>query len=177
MIVLRKRRVQPPIIQTYSGKCVGISETVSGTIDGNNQIFYTSNDYEPGSINLLYNGQVLHSPGDFIESGDNKVTLIYIYPDNTDVLRVLYEYKDCSLIDAKGRQALTYGTYSQYVAFASPFLNTNYIITTSITNEIDAESSIYPLVVRSKTVNGFTVNFSGRIDSDNYVLEWFATAL
>jgi hypothetical protein len=70
MIVLRKRRLQPPIIQSYSGKCVGISETVSGTMDGSNQVFYTLNDYEPGSINLLYNGQVLHSPNDFIESGD-----------------------------------------------------------------------------------------------------------
>ena len=177
MIVLRKRRLQPPIIQSYSGKCVGISETVSGTMDGSNQIFYTLNDYEPGSINLLYNGQVLHSPNDFIESGDNEVSLVYIYPDSSDVLRATYEYKECSLIEVKGRQPLIYGTYSQYVAFASPFLDTNYIVTTSITNEIDAESSIYPLVVRSKTVNGFTVNFSGEIDSDNYVLEWFAIAL
>ena len=177
MIVLRKSRQQAPIIQTLSGKCVGISETVSGTMNGVNQTFYTSNDYEPGSINILYNGQVLSSPDDFVESGSNEIVLSYIYPDSTDVLRAMYEYQECSLIEAKGRQPLTFGTYSQTVTFANPFSDTNYVISISIANEVDAESSIYPSVTRAKTINGFTVDFSGEIDSDNYVLEWFATAL
>jgi hypothetical protein len=67
MIVLRKRRTTGGST-TVLGRCVGIAETLSGTLDGSNRIFYTTSDYESGSISVFYNGHALHSPYDFIES-------------------------------------------------------------------------------------------------------------
>lgn len=178
MIVLKRRRPQATPAQITRGKCVGIAETVSGTLDNNNQVYTTSNDYIPGSISLSYNGQLFHNPDDFLETGSNEITLIYIKPHVEDVLRAMYEYDDCIGADsANGKQPLLFGSSSQYVAFVTVFPDTNYVITTNLTNETDVDPSLYPAIVSSKTVSGFTVQFSGDMDSDNYVLEWVAMGL
>ena len=88
MIVLKKRRTTGGGT-TVLGRCVGIAETLSGTLDGNNRTFYTTNDYEGGSISVFYNGQALHSPYDFIESGPNEITFTEISPYVDDKLKVL----------------------------------------------------------------------------------------
>lgn len=84
MIILRRKSV----VKTNR---VVIAEPLTGIMDENNQVFNTNFEYKSGSISLLYNGQALHSPNDFIESGDNEVTFIYISPFVNDVLRVTYE--------------------------------------------------------------------------------------
>lgn len=76
-----------------------------------------------------------------------------------------------------GYQTLSLGISNSVINFDSSFPDTNYAVTTGLTNELDPESYIYPVVVRSKTKDGFTVHFSDCMDSDNYVLEWIATAL
>ena len=76
-----------------------------------------------------------------------------------------------------GVQTLASGISNQTIVFDNFFPNTNYSVTTGLTNESDPESSIYPMVVREKTASSFTVYFSDCMDSDNYVLEWTATAL
>ena len=92
MIVLKKRRTIEDSIITTRGKCVGIAETLSGTLDNSNQVYYTTNDYESGSITVMWNGQSLHSPYDFIESGSNEITFTEISPYAGDKLRANYEY-------------------------------------------------------------------------------------
>jgi len=94
MIVLRKRRTADGGT-TVLGRCVGIAETLSGTLDGSNRTFYTSSDYEGGSITVFYNGQALHSPYDFIESGPSEITFTEIAPYVGDKLKALYEYDTC----------------------------------------------------------------------------------
>lgn len=177
MIVLKKRRSDPS--QT---RCVGVAETVSGTLNASNRIFTTTRDYEPGRISLLYNGQALHSPEDFNETDTNEITLIHIAPYPEDILRAIYEYEDCiddtvSSNSRLGKVSLSNGISSKYVPFSDPFLNLNYIISASITNLMDSIPSIYPSIISSKTTNGFTVSFAGDIDSNNYVLEWMAVGL
>jgi len=83
MIILRKpgRRIITVII----------ADEIGGVRDGSNQVFTTTYDYEPHRINFFYNGQALHSPDDFDETGSNEITLKYIYPDDTDELRADYE--------------------------------------------------------------------------------------
>ncbi len=95
MIILKKQALQAATIVTTTGRCIGVAETVSGTIDGSNQVFYTTYDYEPGAISLLYNGQALHSPDDFLETGPNEITLTYLTPETDDVLRATYGYDEC----------------------------------------------------------------------------------
>jgi hypothetical protein len=177
MIVLKKRRTIEDSIITTRGKCVGIAETLSGTLDNYNQIYYTTNDYESGSITVMWNGQSLHSPYDFIESDSNEITFTEIAPYPGDKLRANYEYDTCTGADESGKVTLVYGISSKYVAFSNPFPDANYVVFPSISNVIDVYPSIYPYIVSSKTINGFTVDFSGNIDSNNYVLEWTATGL
>lgn len=70
---------------------IDISAQLGGQADGQNKIFTTPNDYKSGKISLFYNGQTLHSPDDFLETGINEVTLIYIAPGVESVLRATYE--------------------------------------------------------------------------------------
>jgi hypothetical protein len=39
-------------------------------------------------------------------------------------------------------------------------------------NTTDANPAIYPTIISAKATTGFTVLFSGDIDSANYELEW-----
>lgn len=88
MIIL-KRTVPQTVIRSYE-----IAGTLSGALDGNNQVFTTEYDYASDNISVLYNGQALHSSEDFIESGANEITLVHLRPDSDVILRANYEHKD-----------------------------------------------------------------------------------
>ena len=177
MIILR--RIAPRTVS--SDKCYEIAGTLSGTQDNSNQVFYTEHDYESGSISVLYNGQALHSPDDFIESGDNEVTFIYLKPYPETVLRVNYERKECESSDSsgskKGRQSISNGVEQVSVTFGEAFSSTNYVVTTNLVNTADLDPCVFPYITGTKTPSGFTVYFQGEIDSNNYVLEWIAMEL
>ena len=178
MIVLKRRRPPETPAQITTGRCIGVAELLTGLLNNSNQVFTTTNNYESGRISVLYNGQALHSPQDFTETGPNEVTFKFIRPFSTDNLRVIYEYDECAAGgQISGKEALIYNTSSHTVAFVTAMPDTDYIVQTNITNVIDAVPAQYPEIVTSKTVNGFTVDFSGDIDSDNYVLEWIVVEL
>lgn len=82
MIILRKIIPQ---------KNIRVAENLTGVMNGINKIFNTTSNYTSGRISILYNGQDLHSSDDFIESGDDEITLLYISPHVDDVMRVTYE--------------------------------------------------------------------------------------
>lgn len=82
MIILRRTR---------PGREIRLAEDLLGTKNNHNQVFETPNKYKSSRISVLYNGQALHSPDDFIESGAAEVTFLYIRPHDKDVLRVTYE--------------------------------------------------------------------------------------
>jgi len=67
------------------------------------------------------------------------------------------------------------GAYSTTVNFDRAFTSDQYVLTVGLENTIDLTPSIYPTLLRDKTIDGFTVEFSGNIDSDNYYLNWRAT--
>jgi len=73
-----------------------------------------------------------------------------------------------------GRTALALNDSSKAVAFGTAFGDTSYSISVIMNNTTDANPSIYPMIVSNKTSSGFTVLFSGDIDSNNYFLEWIA---
>lgn len=178
MIVLKRIVTQP---SAAPSACYEIAGTLSGTQNESNQVFYTEYDYEPDTVSVLYNGQALHSPNDFLETGPNEITFIYMKPRLETVLRANYQYRDCSSVppqSQRGRQIIPNGVDSQLITFSAAFSDVNYIVTTSLTNTIDgAAACVFPYIIGSKTVNGFTVYFQGDIDSSNYVLEWIAMSL
>jgi len=51
---------------------VVLSDSLIGNTDGINQVFYVANEYSTNRIEIVYNGQVLLSPNDFLETGPNK---------------------------------------------------------------------------------------------------------
>ena len=83
MIVLRK--IAP------SQSNIELAGTLSGVLDSNNKIFTTEFNYNSGSIIVDYNGQTLHSPGDFSETAPNEITFVHIAPHDGDVLKATYE--------------------------------------------------------------------------------------
>ena len=48
-------------------------------------------------------------------------------------------------------------------------------VVTGIVNNVDASPSQYGMSVKNVTVNGFTVDFSGAMDTDNYALHWIVS--
>lgn len=74
-----------------------------------------------------------------------------------------------------GREPIVSGSISTTVVFDSAFTDSSYTLVLDLENQLDAISSEYALTVIDKTTSGFTVNYSGDIDSSNYYLNWFAT--
>lgn len=62
------------------------------------------------------------------------------------------------------------------IEFNVPFSDVNYVVTLGLENiEIeDEQPSVYAMIVTNKTEDGFTVLFSGEMDSDGYKLNWAA---
>ncbi|RLI52468.1 MAG: hypothetical protein DRO87_13160 [Candidatus Thorarchaeota archaeon] len=73
-----------------------------------------------------------------------------------------------------GREALSLNDSSKSVTFTSAYADTNYTISVMMNNTVDANPAIYPTIISAKATTGFTVLFSGDIDSANYELEWIA---
>ncbi len=75
----------------------------------------------------------------------------------------------------KGIKAILEGANSVPIVFTSPFLNDNYLVIVTLENTGDTPPvSIYSYTVIDKTADGFTVSFSGDMDSENYKLNWIA---
>lgn len=68
-----------------------VSDTISGTINGSNKVFYTTYNYKPDHIILYYNGQALHPDDGFLQTGPNEITLNYFAPLAGEHLRATYE--------------------------------------------------------------------------------------
>jgi len=170
MIILRKISPCPPQEIYRNGTIV--ADTVSGTLNGSNQVFYTTYNYKRDRIDLHFNGQALHAPYDFEQTGDNEVTLIYVKPESDEHLRATYEI-DTSGYDPsyRGATPVLLNAVSQNVVFPSPLTDLTYNINTELVTS-DGNPSVYSAVVGNKTLSGFTVFFSGEIDSSNYILEW-----
>jgi len=170
MIILRK--LAPPSTQEIYRSGVVVADTVSGTLNGSNQVFYTTYKYKRDRIDLHLNGQALHAPDDFKQTGDNEITLIYIKPESDENLRATYEIDTASYDPSyRGATPVLLNAVSQNVVFPSPLSDVNYNVNTELVTS-DGNPSVYSVVVGNKTKNGFTVFFSGEIDSNNYVLEW-----
>jgi len=84
MIVLRR-------IVPIDGANIAVARELSGTVNGANKVFTTPHNYKSGRISIQYNGQSLHSPDDFLETGSNQITLISVAPRIDDILRATYE--------------------------------------------------------------------------------------
>jgi hypothetical protein len=85
-----------------------------------------------------------------------------------------YKSLDAVVDGRKGVQAIPEGADSISVTFESTFPNTNYLVIVTLENVIDSPASIYSYNITAKHIKGFTVSFSGEIDSGNYKLNWIA---
>ena len=74
-----------------------------------------------------------------------------------------------------GHEQLSVGDKSTSISFASPFSASDYTVVVDLENSADSPVSEYSLTITNKTINGFTVQYSGDIDSNNYYLNWYAT--
>jgi len=74
-----------------------------------------------------------------------------------------------------GMYSLSYGEVGATIVFPAPFIDSNYKLFYSLENSIDSPASEYAITTITKTASGFSVHFSGEIDSNSYVLNWFAT--
>ena len=89
------------------------------------------------------------------------VCAVKLYVDNT------------ALTGVGGSVSLLTGDTTAFIIFDSPESGITYRIGTELVNNIDDPVSVYAWTITDKTINGFMVNFSGDMDSDNYDLEWF----
>jgi hypothetical protein len=80
-----------------------------------------------------------------------------------------YDYSKSSL---SGSEPLTTGDTEKSVLFPSPVLNPNYSVAVNLSNSVDITPAMYSHSLIEKTQNGFKVQFSDAIESDDYLLEW-----
>ena len=72
----------------------------------------------------------------------------------------------------RGNNTLTNGVQNVSVILPTEYNDTNYSIDYSLINTVDSEPSQYGSIITAKSVSGFTIKFSGEIDSSNYIFEW-----
>lgn len=171
MIILKK-------IGRQEIRRVMLSDPLFGIANGVNQVFSTFYEYTPGRIEIVYNGQILNSPIDFEETGPQEITFKNLKPSDISLFSVSYEthYFTDPIIDIQeGVTNIPSDISSIFITFASQLSSSDYVLTVNLENSIDAEPSVYPTLIRNKTIDGFTIDFSGTIDSNNYYLNWKAS--
>lgn len=84
-------------------------------------------------------------------------------------------YLDTLLATVKrGTETLSSGISSITVSYDGNFSDTDYQLAASLKNTTDGDPSIYPLLIISTTISGFTAEFAGELDSANYTLDYIA---
>lgn len=170
----------------------GFTGTVSG-IDPTQSYHLTTKFYVDGEINTL-SGTIYNELNNYVTlATDQTITGNKTFDGTTtfnDVMTVNSGIEfDGSTISGTGtiyagevfagnmkwgKVSMINGVKDQSVTFGTAWPDDNYTVVTSITNEVDAKPSIYSATVGVKDGTGFTVHFSGKIDSSNFVLEWHA---
>ena len=74
-------------------------------------------------------------------------------------------------VDRHGRMSLADNDTQTTVTFAD-LGHTDYTVNATMENSIDSPPSIYAFIISARTSSSFTADFSGKMDSDNYVLNW-----
>jgi hypothetical protein len=145
----------PDSYTTHAGKILSVSQ------DENSLSFI---DFEPGSTNFI---SLTDTPTTY--SGfENHYLKVNAAGDGIDFF----------LPDGDVQEGITnipIGSTTVDIIFNHEFSNDNFILTVSLENKVDLTPSVYPTLIRDKTITGFTVEFSGDIDSNNYYLNWIAT--
>ncbi len=169
----------------YDGAVMRVSSTISG-VDPTQSYHLTTKYYVDDEIATVI-GTIITDHGSLTGLDDDDHTQ-YVLPDGTrgftstvsgvsptqDYHLATKEYVDAvtSGEHKQGRTNIATAAYSVDVVYATAFVNTNYSISIILSNVIDAKPSIYPMLITTKSGGGFTAEFSGKIDSANYYLEW-----
>lgn len=74
-----------------------------------------------------------------------------------------------------GNEDLSSGDTTASITFVVAQSDINYGVAWSLVNTTNFPPSIYAGTIYDKTTNGFSVIFSGPMDTDNYVLSWIVT--
>jgi len=75
-----------------------------------------------------------------------------------------------------GEEPIINGARYTDVVFDTPLAFANYTVLVNIKNEVDPIPSVYAYTIGATTTSGFTVIYSGDIDSSNYTLVWTASS-
>jgi len=155
-----------------------ISGTLSGTIY-HNWLLDLLNDDHPQYI--LASGTRPFSStvsGVYPVEDDHLATKSYV-DDQISSLGLDYYTKEevLDLIgqNKAGKEHLSLGDIETTVIFSTAFTADGYALLVSLENTNDIPASEYALTITDTTISGFTVHYSGDIDSDNYYLNWYAT--
>ncbi|RLI52467.1 MAG: hypothetical protein DRO87_13155, partial [Candidatus Thorarchaeota archaeon] len=73
-----------------------------------------------------------------------------------------------------GKESIALGATSVFVPFSTATSTVNYTVSVTLENTTDSEPSLFSTLVSKTTTSGFTVLFSGDMDTPNYKLNWIA---
>lgn len=149
-----------------------VADFLAGVQNSSNQTFNTTYNYIQDRITVYYNGQGLHSPYDFSQTGSNEIEFIYIKPLPGDKLRATYEVDGAFNVRfASGRQQLFTGDLERTVFLGTTMSGTNYRVNAELVTS-DGSPCVYSYVLGDKTTTSFKVYLSGAMENNNYALEW-----
>ncbi len=137
----------PPPPEIIDSTSYTVSLSLSNVVDSTASLYnYTVVERTTTSFTVQFSGNI-DSPNYFLE-------WIIIAHDKQDVLPLML------------------GWTSVTVPLNPHEVNDSYGLSITLSNTVDATSSIIPFIVTDKSVDGFTVTFDSPIDSPNYELLW-----
>lgn len=120
-------------------------------------------------------GVTLGQAGLLIDRG-TETNYHIIFDESDDRFKVgLVGSEKLVLTGQAGNESLSLGDSTSIVVFATAEDDTNYSVTWSLVYEGGSTPSIYSGTVFDKTTTGFSVIFSGPMDTNDYVLSWIIT--
>lgn len=155
-----------------SGQLINIAELTNG--QSLHSITYNTPQIDSTYslvVNLVNEDDVVTSKYNYVITSKTTTGFDILFSDPIDSAnyKLTYIIKRDSLT---GQETIANGVVRKTVTLPAAQAGVDYSLGLSLVNTADATSSIYGFVVVEKTTTSFTVEFSGPIDSNNYILNW-----
>ena len=162
-----------------SNPSLGLIQTVlRGDANGSTKIYHAGSQvFETDTTGVIITGSIQLLSGTSVDEISTDTTLAGNSDDAIPTQKAVKTYVDSFVAQetTNGIEPVLQGDSTAEISFDVAQVDENYSVVGNLVNELDNAPSIYGHIIRNKTKDGFTVLFSGPMDSANYKFDWITS--